>query len=182
MNTSFLTKDPLEEQRPKQPKTVSGTCAACEYWRPEPVHKLWGRCGRVDHAMQYGAVADYPYDKMPHERVRLSSFDDRGRISTYHNFGCNRHSPSSETATTAQRPTMDNTRDAIPPAAPIPHKCPVCDGSGLVSRPPYVAGDQREWSSSSCGPWPCKSCVGSGLLWAVPPNIQTQTPIMIQPN
>lgn len=53
----------------------------------------------------------------------------------------------------------------------IPHKCPCCDGSGLVSRPPYVAGDQVEWVSTSCGPWRCKSCNGTGVLW---PNIQNK--------
>ena len=47
-----------------------------------------------------------------------------------------------------------------------PHKCPVCDGTGLVSRPPFVAGDTNEWSSSSCGPWSCRACNGCGVLWA----------------
>lgn len=43
--------------------------------------------------------------------------------------------------------------------------CPCCNGSGLVSRPPWVAGDQQAFSASSCGPWPCKACNGSGMLW-----------------
>ena len=42
-------------------------------------------------------------------------------------------------------------------------KCPVCDGTGLVSRPPWVAGDQ-EWSTTSIGPWPCKRCNGVGTF------------------
>lgn len=46
-----------------------------------------------------------------------------------------------------------------------PHKCPVCDGSGLVSRPPGVAGDQETWTSNSVGPYQCRSCNGEGLLW-----------------
>lgn len=45
--------------------------------------------------------------------------------------------------------------------------CPVCQGTGLVSRPPWVAGDQAQWSSTSCGPWPCRACSGAGVL-AVP--------------
>lgn len=45
-------------------------------------------------------------------------------------------------------------------------KCPVCDGTGLVSRPPWVAGDQREWMSSSTGPWPCKACHGTRMVIA----------------
>lgn len=43
-------------------------------------------------------------------------------------------------------------------------KCPVCDGTGLVSRPPWIAGDQPTWSSTSCGPYPCKRCGGLGTL------------------
>jgi DnaJ-class molecular chaperone len=46
-----------------------------------------------------------------------------------------------------------------------PHKCPVCDGSGLVNRPPWVAGDQQVFWTSSCGPWQCNACGGSGVLW-----------------
>jgi hypothetical protein len=48
----------------------------------------------------------------------------------------------------------------------IPFKCPVCDGTGLVSKPPYVAGDQNEWVTSSCGPYPCHACSGSGIIWS----------------
>jgi len=47
----------------------------------------------------------------------------------------------------------------------IPHKCPVCDGQGLVNRPPWVAGDQKEWVASSVGPWLCKVCQGTGIVW-----------------
>ena len=47
-----------------------------------------------------------------------------------------------------------------------PHKCPVCDGTGLVSKPPYVAGDQNEWVTSSTGPYACHACGGSGIVWS----------------
>ena len=47
-----------------------------------------------------------------------------------------------------------------------PFKCPVCDGTGLVSKPPWIAGDQQTWVSSSTGPWPCKACDGTGIVWA----------------
>ena len=50
--------------------------------------------------------------------------------------------------------------------ASIPHKCPVCDGMGLVSKPPYIAGDQSEWVTSSIGPYPCRACGGSGIVWS----------------
>lgn len=46
-----------------------------------------------------------------------------------------------------------------------PHKCPVCDGSGKVSRPSYIAGDVSEWSCTSCGPYDCEACLGSGIVW-----------------
>ena len=47
----------------------------------------------------------------------------------------------------------------------IPHRCPVCNGTGLVSRPPYVAGDQETWVASEAGPYPCRACGGTGLVW-----------------
>ena len=47
----------------------------------------------------------------------------------------------------------------------LPYRCPVCCGSGLVSRPPHVAGDIPEWSSAEAGPWPCKACGGTGIVW-----------------
>ena len=47
-----------------------------------------------------------------------------------------------------------------------PFKCPVCDGTGLVSKPPWIAGDQQTWISTSTGPWPCKACGGIGIVWA----------------
>ena len=48
----------------------------------------------------------------------------------------------------------------------IPYKCPVCEGTGLVSRPPNVAGDQETWTSDSTGPYKCKACNGSGIVWS----------------
>jgi len=51
------------------------------------------------------------------------------------------------------------------PCSPQPHRCPVCDGSGLVSRPPWVAGDQMTWTASGAGPYQCHACGGSGVLW-----------------
>ena len=48
----------------------------------------------------------------------------------------------------------------------IPFKCPVCDGTGLVSKPPYIAGDQETWSTSQTGTYPCHACGGSGIIWS----------------
>ena len=54
--------------------------------------------------------------------------------------------------------------DVFKPTLSEWQSCPVCSGTGLVSRPPYVAGDQQTWSTSSCGPWPCKACSGTGMV------------------
>jgi len=56
--------------------------------------------------------------------------------------------------------------DWIPtPSPPQPYKCPVCNGTGLVSTPGGVAGDFPTFISSSCGPWTCRVCTGQGVLW-----------------
>lgn len=47
----------------------------------------------------------------------------------------------------------------------IPHKCPICDGTGLVSRPAGIAGDQASFSSPSSGPWECRRC-DDGIIWS----------------
>ena len=47
----------------------------------------------------------------------------------------------------------------------VPYRCPVCDGTGLVSKPPGIAGDQLLWQDSQAGPYPCSACGGAGILW-----------------
>ena len=39
-----------------------------------------------------------------------------------------------------------------------PHKCPVCDGAGLVSKPLYLGGTGTDM-------YPCKCCEGKGIIW-----------------
>ena len=51
----------------------------------------------------------------------------------------------------------------------IPHKCPVCDGQGIISKPPWVAGDVNQWTSNQIA-YPCKSCNGSGIIWGESQN------------
>lgn len=51
------------------------------------------------------------------------------------------------------------------PANRSPHRCPVCDGAGTVSRPPHVAGDQWMWESSDVRVFECPACAGRGVLW-----------------
>ena len=47
-----------------------------------------------------------------------------------------------------------------------PHKCPVCNGHGTVSKPPYVAGDIYAWMGGSTSDlFPCNACSGSGIVW-----------------
>lgn len=45
-----------------------------------------------------------------------------------------------------------------------PYRCPVCNGQGIVSRPPYIAGDIYTWTSSQAS-WVCKACEGKGIVW-----------------
>jgi hypothetical protein len=47
----------------------------------------------------------------------------------------------------------------------IPHKCPVCDGAGTVLRPPWIAGDVPCWVDNSSGPYQCRACIGTGIVW-----------------
>ena len=46
-------------------------------------------------------------------------------------------------------------------------KCPVCDGQGTVSKPPWVAGDQQSWASSGTETYPCWACGGTGTMLLV---------------
>lgn len=46
-----------------------------------------------------------------------------------------------------------------------PYCCPVCNGSGLVSRPPHIAGDLNQWVDTGTAPYTCKACSGSGIVW-----------------
>lgn len=48
----------------------------------------------------------------------------------------------------------------------VPYKCPVCDGTGLVSRPPGVPGDVDVWTTTDTGPYGCRVCEGKGIVWS----------------
>lgn len=63
----------------------------------------------------------------------------------------------------------------------IPHKCPVCDGTGLVSRPPGVAGDQLTWSGTGTAPYPCPKCDGERVLWSEVETPPTLIPSVFTP-
>ena len=57
-----------------------------------------------------------------------------------------------------------STEPAIAVLAAVPYQlCPKCNGQGQVSKPPYIAGDVLEWSSSSCI-FPCDVCNGNKII------------------
>ncbi len=58
----------------------------------------------------------------------------------------------------------------FPAKSSVSIKCPVCDGTGLVSKPNHIAGDQESWTAHTTGPYPCKVCDGSGVLPTVAPD------------
>jgi len=46
----------------------------------------------------------------------------------------------------------------------IPYQlCPKCNGTGIVSRPPHIAGDVTEWASSSVS-HQCNLCNGQMVI------------------
>ena len=48
-----------------------------------------------------------------------------------------------------------------------PFKCPVCNGKQMVSFPPNIAGDAPGlYSGTSLGPYPCRVCDGTGIVWS----------------
>lgn len=53
--------------------------------------------------------------------------------------------------------------------ASLPVKCPVCDGTGLVSKSPQISGDQctRSHLSTSTGSGSCRACNGIGIVWKI---------------
>jgi hypothetical protein len=61
-----------------------------------------------------------------------------------------------------------------PPQQVIPYqKCPKCDGQGMVSKPPYVAGDVHQWSST-CVAHVCDVCSGAKIIPTYIPPQATQ--------
>ena len=46
-----------------------------------------------------------------------------------------------------------------------PHLCPKCNGQGIVSRPPWIAGDLDSWSTGGTSSYTCNVCNGSGLVY-----------------
>ena len=45
-----------------------------------------------------------------------------------------------------------------------PHRCPVCNGNGLVANGFYMQ-TSGYWSTTNITPETCCSCNGSGIVW-----------------
>ena len=46
----------------------------------------------------------------------------------------------------------------------VPYQlCPKCNGQGIVSKPPYVAGDVNQWSATSSS-FGCDVCGGAKII------------------
>lgn len=58
-----------------------------------------------------------------------------------------------------------------------PWKCPVCQGQGTVSRPPFVAGDVPGWTTSGTQQYACRACGGTGIVWKPEPPTQIRVEI-----
>jgi hypothetical protein len=68
--------------------------------------------------------------------------------------------------------------EATPPASKEPEQprtfcqlCPKCNGQGIVSKPPYIAGDVHEWASASIT-FTCDVCNGAKVLYATPQPVE----------
>lgn len=59
---------------------------------------------------------------------------------------------------------QDKIKEILPNIDAIPYqKCPKCDGQGMLSKPPYIAGDVHQWSASECA-FTCDVCNGSKII------------------
>lgn len=50
-----------------------------------------------------------------------------------------------------------------------PHRCPVCTGTGKVSRPPWPPGDlpaEHGYTTANTLSYQCNACLGRGIVWA----------------
>jgi RecJ-like exonuclease len=45
-----------------------------------------------------------------------------------------------------------------------PHKCPVCDGTGQISKP-VIIPENEEWEGACQGIYSCSACQGTGIVW-----------------
>ena len=50
--------------------------------------------------------------------------------------------------------------------------CPVCNGAGKISRPPWVAGDVLTWTAGDPASHNCTACKGEGIF------VKVQSPVV----
>jgi len=67
------------------------------------------------------------------------------------------------------------------PVSQTPHCCPVCQGSGLVSRPPRVAGDVEVWSANGTAAYGCRACSGTGIVWGPAAPLPDVVGVTVEP-
>ena len=53
--------------------------------------------------------------------------------------------------------------------------CPKCNGQGMVSKPPWIAGDQNTWVSSETS-YICDVCDGAKIIATPEETIPNQQP------
>lgn len=64
---------------------------------------------------------------------------------------------------------LEETTKTSPPIADVsksltPHRCPVCNGNGIVPNGFYTQ-TSGHWSTSSITPETCRTCSGAGIVW-----------------
>ncbi len=60
-------------------------------------------------------------------------------------------------------------------AGQTPHRCPVCNGRGIVPNGWYSTTEQS-WTTTSTTPDQCRSCSGTGVLWEVERDASRNAP------
>jgi hypothetical protein len=75
-------------------------------------------------------------------------------------------------------------------AAPLWQACPVCNGTGLLTRPPHVPGDVTTWLGGGATSYQCPTCLGRRIINVLsghPPaasaatTFTQPTPVRIEP-
>ena len=72
------------------------------------------------------------------------------------------YSTPTESVVSAWDPTFGSGTSSAP--IPVQNACPICGGSGVVSKPPGLAADINVWESSSNAGSTCNRCGGTGRL------------------
>ena len=63
------------------------------------------------------------------------------------------------------RATLEGYGCVFEKTSSVPHRCPVCGGSGLVHEGFYLQNTTGHWSTTSTMPEQCRTCGGTGVVW-----------------